>query len=95
MSRKDYIMQAAHTRLDDEFINEDKGIYTIGDYIARSFYNGDYIQGIEDLKENKISTVDLLRYLESSASKRGCTIANLFDGHFDTQFFIYLAEDNR
>jgi hypothetical protein len=95
-TNKDYnIMQAAHTRLDDEFINEDRGIYKIGDYIASSFYDGDYTKGIEDLKENRISTVDFLKYLESVASEHNCAVFNLFSGHFDTQFFIYLAEDNR
>ena len=89
-------MEALNTRLDDEFINEDEGIYTVGDNIASSFCCDDFRQGIKELESVNASTKDLLYYLENQAKEIGCNVnvIDLYNGHFDTEFFICLAKSH-
>ena len=87
-------MEALNNRLDNDLINEDEGIYTIGDGIASSFYYGNFSQGTEELESVNASTVDLLHYLENQAEEFGCNVIDLYSGHFDTEFFICLAKSH-
>ena len=87
-------MEALNTRLDDEFIIEDESIYTVGDNIASSFYYGNFSQGIKELESVNASTNDLLYYLENQAEEFSCNVINLYNGHFDTEFFICLAKSH-
>ena len=89
-------MEALNNILDAEFINEDEGIYTVGDSIATIFYHDDFRQGIKELESVNASTKDLLYYLENQAKEIGCNVnvIDLYNGHFDTEFFICLAKSH-
>ena len=84
-------MKTIHNQLEEEYINQDEGIFTIGDDILDTFANGNFTQGVEDMRKNNISTEDLIDYLEDKAEDYGTKIEELYYGHFDRSFFSSLG----
>ena len=84
-------MKTIYDQLDTEYINEDEGIYTMGDDILGTFANGNFTQGVEDMREHCISTEDLISYLEEKAEEYGMNIDDMYYGHFDRSFFSSLG----
>jgi len=86
-------MKDLYTRLDRDEINEDEGIYTVGDDIASSFYYGNFSQGVKELEDINCRANDLLDYLESEAEGYGCRLEELYHGHFTGDFWIALGRE--
>lgn len=84
-------MKTIYDALPEEYFNEDEGIYTIGDDILYTFFNGNFTQGVEDMRKNCISTEDLISYLEDKAEEYGMSIDEMYYGHFDRSFFSSLG----
>ena len=84
-------MKDLYTRLDTEDINEDEGIYTVGDDIASSFYYGNFSQGVKELEDINCNASDLLEYLEQEAEGYDCNVSDLYGGHFSSDFWIALG----
>ncbi|WP_434658472.1 hypothetical protein [Sulfurimonas sp. NW9] len=77
-----------------EEINEDEGIYTIGDDLCNTFMNGNFTTGVEEMKELNITSKELLEYLEEKAEEYGCELKELYYGHFTADFWIALGSEN-
>lgn len=86
----------AYDAVSEERLNEDEGIYTIGDDIAFSFVCGNFKQGIEELIEFGVSPMDLGEYLQSQADEIGfdspCN-EQFYYGHFDFQFMALVGTE--
>jgi len=80
-------MITLHTQLDNEDINEDEQVYTVGDSILMSFYYGNYSDGIKELLEYQIRPEELAEYLEDKAEEYNTTVSELYNGHFTLSLF--------
>lgn len=78
--------------LDRELINEDEGIYTIGDDIAYSFVCGNYSQGIKELHDYCVSPSDFGEYLEEQSKEFGMPLSDMYYGHFDLSFLASIGQ---
>jgi len=84
-------MITLYTELDE--IREDEAIYTYGDDIAKTFYYGNFSDGVEKLKELNCRAKDFLDYLEDKADNYGCRLDELYNGHFSPDFWIALGSE--
>jgi len=76
-----------------EHINEDEGIYTIGDDILDTFMNGNFSQGVSDMTDNIINAVELSDYLNDKAEEYGMDSEEMYYGHFTSDFWIALGRE--
>ena len=87
-------MKDLHKELPEELKNEDEGIFTVGEDIASSFYYGNFSQGVEELEEAEVTTIKFLTYLEDMAEGYDMKLSELYNGHFDREFFICLGREH-
>ena len=86
-------MNDLYTRLNTEDINEDEGIYTVGDDILSSFYYGNFSQGVKELQEINCNARNLLTYIEQVAEGYDVRVDELYHGHFSNDFWILLGRE--
>ena len=84
-------MENLYTRLNTDEINEDEGVYTVGDEILLSFYYGNFSQGVKKLQEINCRARDLLDYLEQLADSYDIRVEELYNGHFSADFWLALG----
>lgn len=82
-------MKTLYTQLEET--NEDEGIYTLGDDILDTFMNGNFSNGVEDMKEFNIGATELSDYLKEKAEEYGMETKDMYYGHFDNDFWIALG----
>ena len=56
-------MRDLYTELEAEYINEDENIFTVGDDIINTFFNGNFTQGVKELIEINVSPREFGDYL--------------------------------
>ena len=91
-------MQATKTlwnNLPLEDVNEDEGIYSYGDDIANSFYNGCFSLGVQQLQELGATAKDFAEFVNDKAEEYGVPVLEIFNGHFTFDFWIELGSEMR
>lgn len=86
-------MITLHTQLDEQDINEDEAIYTVGDNILNQFYYGNFSSSVTDMREYNISSNELIDYLEELSNEYDCKVDDLYHGHFSASFWVALGRE--
>ena len=76
-----------------EDMNEDEGIYSYGDDIAHSFYNGNYSFGVDQLEKLGATAKDFAEFIIDKAEDRGVPVLELYYNHFSFDFWINLGSE--
>lgn len=84
-------MKTCYEELPTEMINEDEGIYTIGDDILSSFYYGNYSQAIKDMVSQRIEPYELAEYFQSILDDFDADYKEIYNGHFDFELFAHIG----
>lgn len=83
-------------KLYDEYLGERQEMEeTMGESVALSFYYGNFSDGVKELLDLNITTIEFYEFMEEKADEYGCSLsdANYYHGHFTVFFFITLAEE--
>ena len=76
-----------------EDMNEDENIYSYGDDIANSFFNGNFTQGVKDLQELGARSKDFSEFIEDKAEEYGVSPLEMYNGHFSFDFWLELGSE--
>lgn len=81
----------AYKELDLEDQYEDEQMFTRGDAILRSFYYGNFTQGIKEMISYSVRPEELAEYLEDKAEEYGMMVSELYNGHFTLSYFASIG----
>jgi len=84
-------MKDLYTQLEENERTEDE--LTLGDSIATQFYYGNFSDAVQTLRENNITAMEFVDFLEDRAEEQCSDLSNIYGGHFSPTFFVCLGSE--
>ncbi len=73
------------------YMDEDEGIYTVGDEILNQFYYGNYSDAVNMMIEDNIEPNELADYLIEKSIEFDCNVSDLYNNHFTLDLFANIG----